>query len=82
MTDAVYQGLYDQGCLPAKYIAATTLHKLLRSSEIARAFVRPGLREVLQVYLQLMNEIESEELVTALERLVQYYKEDMEPFAV
>ena len=36
----------------------------------------------MQVYLQLMNEIDSDDLVTALERLVQFYKEDMEPFAI
>jgi hypothetical protein len=29
-----------------------------------------------------MNEIESEELVTALERIVAFYKEDMKPFAI
>jgi hypothetical protein len=29
-----------------------------------------------------MSEIESDELVTALERIVSFYKEDMKPFAI
>jgi hypothetical protein len=37
---------------------------------------------VLDIYLNLMSEIESDELVTALERIVNFYKEDMEPFAL
>ena len=29
-----------------------------------------------------MNDIESDELVTGLERIVAFYKEDMEPFSI
>ena len=40
------------------------------------------MKDVLEIYLNMMNEIESDELVTALERIVAFYKEDMEPFAL
>lgn len=63
-------------------IAATTIYKLLRNNEVAQSFLRPALGDMLQVYLKLMSEIDSEELVTALEKIVQFYKEDIEPYAL
>jgi len=79
--DSMYKCLYDQE-LPVKVYAATTIYKLLKNSEAAQTFLRPGLKDILQVYLKLLSEIESDELVTALEKIVSFYKEDIEPFAL
>lgn len=49
---------------------------------MAQSFLKPALKDVLDIYLTMMGEIESEELVTALERIVAFYKEDMQPFAL
>lgn len=81
VVDSIYKCLYDED-LPVKIIAATTIYKLLANNEVAQGFLRPGLHDILQVYLKLMTEVDSDELVTALERIVSYYREDMEPFAL
>jgi hypothetical protein len=39
------------------------------------------LKEILHQYLGLMNEIDSEELVSALEIIINRYKDDISPFA-
>lgn len=45
-------------------------------------FLRPALKDILQVYLKMMSEIESEELVNALEEIVSLYKDDIGPYAL
>jgi len=79
--DAIFKCLYDKN-LPVRFYAATTIYKLLRNNEFAQRFLKPALKDVLDIYLAMMADIESEELVTALERIVAFYKEDMEPFAL
>jgi hypothetical protein len=44
--------------------------------------LKPALKEILQIYLKMMSEIDSEELVSALEEIVSHFKEDIEPFAL
>lgn len=63
-------------------MAASTLYKILRNNDSAQSFLRPALKDLLHVYLEIMNEIDSDNLITALERIVGFYKEDMEPFAI
>ena len=43
--------------------------------------MKPALKEILHLYLGLMNEIDSEELVSALEIIINRYKDDISPFA-
>jgi hypothetical protein len=81
MIDSIYKCLFDES-LPVKVMAATTIYKLLHNNEIAQSFMRPGLKDILQVYLKLMTEIDSEDLVTALEKIVQFYKDDIEPYSI
>ncbi len=45
-------------------------------------FLKPALKNLLQIYLKLMQEIESEELVGALEEIVKHFKDDIGPYAV
>ena len=61
-------------------MAATNLPKMLEHEEVA-SFLLPGLQTILEVYLQLMHEIDSEELVGALEEVVKYFKDDVGPYA-
>jgi len=62
-------------------MAATSIHKLLYN-KTASEFLKPALKNILEVYLKLMSEIESEELVSALEEIVSHFKEDISPYAV
>jgi hypothetical protein len=49
---------------------------------MASEFLKPALKNILEVYLKLMSEIESEELVSALEEIVKHFKEDISPYAL
>ena len=62
-------------------MAATSIHKLINNPTVFK-FLKPALKNILEVYLKLMNEIESEELVSALEEIVKHFKDDIEPYAV
>lgn len=44
--------------------------------------LKPVLGEILKNYLKIINEIDNEELVTALEELVKYFKDDIGPYAI
>ncbi len=44
-------------------------------------FVLPNLRQVVECYLALMNELDNEELVSAFENIVSVYHEHIQPFA-
>ena len=42
-------------------------------NETAESFLKPALGNILEVYLKIMNEIDSEELVGALEEIMSSY---------
>lgn len=81
MIDTIFQSLYSPN-LPVKVAAFITLYKFLDGNETAQQFLRPGLSDLLQVYMKIMDEVDNEELLTGLEKLISYYKEDMEPYAL
>lgn len=68
--------------LALKVVAFTTLYRVLQGNEEAQTFLRPGLSELLSIYLKIMDEYDSEDFIVGLEQLISYYKEDIEPFAV
>jgi len=78
--DLIFRNLQDPD-LPIRLTAATSIHKLLHN-EIALNFMKPALNSILQIFLKLMGEIDSEELVEALEEIVDHYKDDISPFAL
>ena len=45
-------------------------------------FLKPALKGILEVYLKIISEIDSEKLVSALEEIMLVYKDDMGPFAL
>lgn len=67
--------------LPVKYEAALTLPKIL-SWEISKSRVSGEISNVLKIYLDLINEIDSEEIIEALEDIVTSYSAEVLPFAI
>lgn len=62
-------------------MSAISIPKLLNTNT-AIDFLRPALKDLLQLYLNMMKEFESsEELVTALHSLVNSYPKDIAEFA-
>jgi hypothetical protein len=78
--DSVYKCLFDHD-LPVRLTAATSIHKLLINDE-ASQFLKPALKNILEQYLKIMTEIDSEELVSALEEIVKHFKDDIAPYAI
>lgn len=78
--DGLYQCLYDKE-LPVRLMAATSINKLMNNDQVI-GFLKPALKDLLTVYLKMMTEIDSEELVGALEEIVKHFKDDISPYAV
>ena len=76
-----YECLHKDPALPVRLNAAISMKELLRNDEACK-MLKPHLKEILEAYLKLMQEIESEELVNALEEIVSLYNEDIGPFAI
>jgi len=80
----VLNGIYENlthADLPVRVEAALALHKLL-NHEIAIEFLRPGLEVLLKTYLKIMDDIDFDELVEALKKLVDVYHDEIAPYAV
>lgn len=76
-----YACLINDSQLPVRLQAALTISKLLQKEKAAEV-LKPHLAQILQAFLKLMSEIESEELVNALEEVVTMYRDDIGPFAI
>lgn len=66
--------------LPVKFKAALALHSLVKQKP-AYEMVRGHLSTLLAIYLKLMEEIDSEELVASLEGIVSEFSADIGPYA-
>lgn len=69
--DGVYQNLFCDH-LPIKFAAALALAKML-SNDTAVQFLKPALKNILEVYLKVMEDIDSEELIGSLEVIMEKY---------
>ena len=78
--DGVYQACFADE-LPVRLSAALAMSKFVQN-ETAEGFLKPAIASILQVYLKIMNEIDSEALVEAFEKIVACYKDDMAPYAM
>ena len=78
--DGIYQALFAPE-LPVRLSAALAMSKLIKN-ETAEGFLKPALANILEVYLKIMNDIDSEELIGALEEIMTIFKDDMGPFAL
>ena len=73
--------LVQDPSLPVKFEAAVCLPKVL-AWEVAKSRVQGEISGVLKIYLDMINEIDSEEVIEALEDIVTEYSEQVLPFAV
>jgi len=66
--------------LPVRVNSAIALIKLL-SHEFAVDFLRPGLSNVITIYLKLIDEIDYDELIESLKVIVEIYSNEIAPYA-
>ena len=78
--NAIYANL-SHADLPVRVEAALAMNGLL-SHQAAIDFLRPGLEVLLKTYLKIMDEIDFDELVQALQELVNVFREDIAPYAL
>jgi hypothetical protein len=52
------------------------------NNDIAVEFVRPGLEALLKSYLKIMDDIDFDQLVHALQSIVSVFEQDIAPYAV
>lgn len=60
--------------------AAQALSALLGHPEV-QEFIRPGLGNVLKVFLQIMDEIDFDGLVNSLKKIVEVFADEVAPYA-
>ena len=78
--EAVCKLLIDEE-LPVRYEAALALPKIL-SWEVSKARLSTELKNVLEIYLKLINEIDSEDVVEALESVISIFPKEILPFSL
>jgi len=78
--DKIFFGMHDDN-LAIRMQAAITLHKFIKEKEV-RHLLKDKLGELFKTYLKIMGEVDSEELVGALEEIVEIFSDDISPFAV
>jgi hypothetical protein len=61
--------------------AAVALIKML-SHEAAINFVRPGLGDIIKIYLKLIDDIDYDELINSLRKIVEVFESEISPYAV
>lgn len=66
--------------LPVRVKAAVALNCLLTQKE-AEDLLRPSLPKILEIYLKLMDQIDNEGIVAALEGIVDSYQQEIVPYA-
>ena len=67
--------------LPVKYEAALTIPKIL-IWDISKTRIKGEISNLLKIYLNLINEIDSEEIIEALENIVENFTVEVLPFVV
>lgn len=76
----IYTNLHHSD-LPVRVAAALTMNEMLEH-DIAIDFLRPGLEALLKTYLKIMDDIDFDELVRALQELVAVYEDEIAPYAI
>lgn len=66
--------------MPVKVEAALAISKLLEHHE-AVEFIRPNLGNVIDIFLRIMDEIDFEELIVSLRKIVEIYEDEIAPHA-
>ena len=79
-TDRIIQHLYHEH-IAVRVEAALALSEML-DHQIVQDLCRPGLGSILKVFLKIMDDIDFEELVGALRKIVETFEDEIAPFAV
>lgn len=79
LLQGLLQGLRDPA-LPVQAAAACSMRQLI-NSEGAIDLLRPHLQEIVQEYFRIMNEVENEAILGALQGLVESFGEEIDPIA-
>lgn len=75
----LYQCLLSSD-LPVRVNAAVALIKML-DHPAAVEFIRPGLQDVIRIYLKLIDDIDYDELIASLRRIVDVFEDEIGPYA-
>ena len=78
--NALYQNLSHTD-LPVRVNAAVSLIKLL-DHDVAVEFIKPGLQQVIKIYLKLIDEIDYDELIESLRKIVDVFEDQIGPYAL
>lgn len=81
VVEGIYNNMGDGQPLPVKFHAACALEKILSRNMQAQDLIKPGLNMLLKCYLQLMNELDNEELVSSFENIMTVFQDFISPFA-
>lgn len=79
--DAIFKNLTDQD-LPVRVNAAIALVRLLENHSFGADFVRPGLSQLIKIFLRLIDDIEYDELIECLKVIVTVFEAEIAPYAV
>ena len=66
--------------MPVKVEAALAISELL-DHQVAVEFIRPNLGSVIDIFLRIMDEIDFEELIQSLKKIVIIYEDEIAPHA-
>ena len=78
--NALYQCLQSPD-LAVRVNAAVSLIKLL-DHPAAVEFIRPGLSHVIRIYLKLIDDIDYDELIESLKKIVDVFEDEIGPYAL
>lgn len=67
--------------MPVRVNAAVSLIKLL-DHDVAIEFIAPGLGDVIRIYLKLIDDIDYDELISSLTKIVEVFEADIGPYAL
>ena len=67
--------------MPVRVNAAVSLIRLL-DHKVAIDFVRPALSHVIRIYLKLIDDIDYDELISSLKKIVDVFEEEIGPYAL
>ena len=77
--DAMYKNLTHHD-LPVRVNSAISLIKML-DQEVAINIIRPGLNDVIKIYLKLIDDIDYDELIDSLKKIVEVFDDEIGPHA-
>ena len=67
--------------MPVRVNSAIALIKFL-DQPVAADFIRPGLDSVIKIYLKLIDDIDYDELIDSLKRIVEVFEDSIAPHAL